>query len=63
MNVFSPTILTNDKRARIKGYDYLNYGNSKGATLDRILIVPTQPIKDYLKTDDLTKCQSGKEKF
>lgn len=35
-----------------------NIGVAKGSTYDRVLIFPTKPMLEYLKTNDLTKLPS-----
>lgn len=63
VNLYSPTILTNSKKSKIEDYEYLNFGNSKGSTIDRVIIVPTKNILSYLKTGNLNKIETGKERF
>lgn len=46
---FAPQVLRHDKRARTYGRDALNFGLAKGLQFDRVLIVPTEPIKKYLQ--------------
>jgi DNA helicase-2/ATP-dependent DNA helicase PcrA len=41
----------------------LNYGASKGLGFDRVLIYPTDKIKQYLKDGDLTRIETVKAKF
>lgn len=49
-----PQVLRYSKTARSYGCEALNFGIAKGLQFDRVLIVPTAPIKEYLKTGDLT---------
>lgn len=51
---YSPQILRYDKNTNTFGYQALNIGVSKGRTFDRVLIFPTNPMKKYLKTKNLT---------
>lgn len=64
-SLFSPQILVYDKRAAPKacGLSTKNYGAVKGQTYERVLIIPTKPIEQYLCSGDLTKIANGKEKF
>jgi DNA helicase-2/ATP-dependent DNA helicase PcrA len=50
---FSPQVLRYNKKAKSYGYDALNFGSAKGLQFGRVLIVPTEPIKNYLETGDL----------
>ena len=45
---FNPQILRHDKRAKSFGCDALNFGAAKGLQFERVLIIPTGPIKKYL---------------
>lgn len=64
IQTYSPIILVYDKRAkkRVNNYPTINWGNSKGTTLERTIIVPTKPILEYLKSGDITKI-NDKDKF
>lgn len=59
---YSPLVLINDKRAKkyIPNSRTMNYGLSKGITVDRTLIVTTEPIRKYLQKG--TK-QDSRDKF
>lgn len=48
---YSPLVLINDKRAKkyVPDSRTINYGLSKGITVDRTLIVTTEPIRKYLQ--------------
>ena len=39
----------------ILGFNAINIGVSKGRTFNRVLIFPTRPMLDYLKTEDISK--------
>lgn len=62
IKLYSPLILINDVRAKNKvpNLPTMNYGLSKGLTVDRVLVVPTNDIKNYLKTG---KLPTTKHKF
>lgn len=47
-----PQVLRWDKRADTFGLPAMNIGVSKGSTYDRVLIVPTKPIRRYLADGD-----------
>ena len=49
---FQPQVLQRDKRAKSYRSPALNFGVAKGMECDRVLIVPTGPIKKFLKTGD-----------
>lgn len=52
---YNPQILRYNKKSNSLGYNAMNIGVSKGNTYDRTLLIPTKPMKDYLKSADLTK--------
>lgn len=51
---FRPQVLKHGKRKKAAEYERkgLNFGVAKGMECDRVLIVPTGPIKKFLKTGD-----------
>jgi len=52
---YKPTILRWNKKANTMGQGAINIGVSKGRTYDRVLIFPTKPMTQYLKTGDTSK--------
>lgn len=44
-------------------YPDLNFGASKGLSFERVLIYPTQKIKNYIKNGNLSEIESIKAKF
>lgn len=56
---YSPTILRFNKAI----YPEWNYGKSKGLSFDRVLIYPTDKIRDYLKEGNISKIKTVKTKF
>jgi DNA helicase-2/ATP-dependent DNA helicase PcrA len=48
-----PMILTYDKNSDTQGYRGLNIGLTKGKTYDRVLIVPSGTMLQYVKTGKL----------
>jgi DNA helicase II / ATP-dependent DNA helicase PcrA len=49
---FNPTVLRWNKRTDTLGLPAMNIGLSKGSTFDRVLIFPTQPMLQYIKSRD-----------
>lgn len=49
INSFRPQILRHQKTAKSYGCNAINFGASKGMEFERVLIVPTEPIKKYLR--------------
>jgi DNA helicase-2/ATP-dependent DNA helicase PcrA len=49
---FRPQVLRHARRKKAPDYEQegLNFGVAKGAEFDRVLIIPTKPIKDYLRS-------------
>jgi len=60
---FSPILLRYDKKTETYGYPALNFGNAKGLTFDRVLIVPHGPIKKYLQYGNVNDIIGSREKF
>ncbi len=52
---YKPTILRYSKKTNTLGFPAINIGLSKGRTYDRVLIFPTKPMLEYLKTKELSK--------
>ena len=50
-----PLVLRHDKRTITMGLHAFNIGTMKGRTFDRVLIFPTNPMKEYLATKNLSK--------
>lgn len=49
-DAFQPKVLRHSKRANTYGLPAMNIGLSKGSTFDRVLVIPTQPMLDYLRS-------------
>ncbi|MCH8251481.1 MAG: UvrD-helicase domain-containing protein [Planctomycetes bacterium] len=60
---FNPQVLRHDKRAKTFGCEALNFGLAKGRQFDRVLIVPTSRIKEYLRNGDLSCIETGKTRL
>lgn len=58
---FQPQVLIYDKRTSTSGYGSLNFGVSKGMTIDRSVIFPNGPLKKFLK--DPTKPLNTPHKY
>ena len=52
---FRPQVLRHQRRKNAPAYEQagMNFGVAKGGEFDRVLIVPTKPIRMFLKTGDL----------
>lgn len=53
-----PQVLRRDKRANTYGLPAMNIGVSKGSTFNRVLIIPTKPMREYLETRDPSKLKA-----
>jgi DNA helicase II / ATP-dependent DNA helicase PcrA len=47
-----PTVLRYDRRSNTCGLAARNIGSSKGLTFERVLVFPTQPMLDFLRSRD-----------
>lgn len=59
---YSPKVLRQDKNVIVSGSHPLNFGMSKGQTFDRVLIYPTNAMKEYFDTGLLSKVVKGETK-
>lgn len=60
--LYKPTILRHSKTSNTQNLDAINFGKSKGQTYQRVLIFPTKPIREFLKSGDITMLKD-KHKF
>lgn len=60
---FHPQVLRHDRRSTAYGADALNFGAAKGLEFERVLIVPTEPIRKYLRTGSLHEIERSREKL
>lgn len=62
---FRPQVLRHQWRKKAPPYEQLglNFGVAKGMQCGRVLIVPTVPIKKYLKTGELKHVEKGKDRL
>jgi len=56
---YSPAIL----KEKMAVHPEWNYGKSKGLSFDRVLIYPTEKIKEYLKKGNVKEIETIKAKF
>ncbi|MEN2665808.1 UvrD-helicase domain-containing protein [Listeria aquatica] len=59
--LFEASVLRFNKRTDTMGYQAYNFGVSKGMTIDRVVIFPNGPLKQFLKAP--TMDLSNKEKY
>ena len=52
---YQPKVLRHNKRAKTAGLPAMNIGASKGRTYNRVLIFPTAPMLEYIKSADILK--------
>lgn len=52
---FRPVLLRYNKTANTQGFPATNIGLIKGKTYDRVLVFPTKPMVDYLRSADVSK--------
>ena len=62
VETYKPIILRYNRTSNTLGFDAINIGLSKGNTYDRVLIFPTKPMLEYLKTRDIS-CVGDKSKL
>jgi DNA helicase-2/ATP-dependent DNA helicase PcrA len=63
MECFQPQVLRYDRRTTDYGYHAMNFGMAKGLQFERVLIVPTNKIRRYLRTGALVHVQDSREKL
>jgi len=60
---FEPQVLRHDKRTKTAGCSARNFGQAKGLEFDRVLIFPTGPITEYLRSGDLKCVEKAKNRL
>lgn len=60
---FQPKILRNNKRANTYGFEAMNFGAAKGLQFKRVLIIPTEPIRKYLQSGELSHVENSRDKL
>lgn len=63
INKYHPSVLRYDRRTSWHNSDIMNFGESKGLTFQRVLIIPNNPIKEFLKTGEIKHVQNEREKL
>jgi DNA helicase II / ATP-dependent DNA helicase PcrA len=63
VDCFHPQLLRHDKRAKTFGYEALNFGLAKGSEFDRVLIIPTGPIRNYLKSGEVRHIEKSRDRL
>lgn len=63
IHYYRPQVLRYDKNGKTYGCEAVNFGLAKGLQFDRVLIVPTEPIKKYLKTGTLDHVKKARERL
>ncbi len=63
---YNPTILRYDRRSKINfehSCDVLNYGNSKGCTFDRVVIIPVSTVLPFIMKQENISSKQTRAKF
>jgi DNA helicase-2/ATP-dependent DNA helicase PcrA len=60
---YGPALLRYNRTAETYGHSALNFGEAKGLTFERVLILPHGPIGKYLCTGELSKVTGSLSKF
>jgi DNA helicase-2/ATP-dependent DNA helicase PcrA len=60
---YSPQFLRYNRTTDTHGHSAVNFGNAKGMTFARVLIVPHGPIKQYLLSGELSAVEGSLAKF
>jgi DNA helicase II / ATP-dependent DNA helicase PcrA len=60
---FRPQVLRYNKKAKTYGYAALNFGLAKGLEFERVLIIPTEPIRKYLTSGDLSHIEKSRDRL
>jgi len=55
INAHNPVLLRYNIRTPTLGFNATNIGVVKGRTFDRVLIFPTRPMVEYLRTEDISR--------
>lgn len=63
MERFVPSVLRYDARTDPHGARALNYGASKGLTFERVLILPHEPARKYIRTGNPSAAFGSREKL
>ena len=60
---FQPQVLRYDKNANTYGCEALNFGLAKGLQFERVLIVPTGPIRKFLQSGEIGHIERSRDKL
>jgi DNA helicase-2/ATP-dependent DNA helicase PcrA len=60
---FSPRVLRHDKRTKTYGSDGVNFGLAKGLEFPRVLIIPTEPMRKYLRSGAVSHVENSRDKL
>lgn len=60
---FEPVILRYDRRTKVSSSSVYNFGEAKGLTFKRVLIMPTKAITEFLENGNLNMACESKAKF
>jgi DNA helicase-2/ATP-dependent DNA helicase PcrA len=60
---FTPQVLRHNKRAGSYGCEALNFGLAKGLQFDRVLIVPTEKVRRYLRDGNLDHVEKSRDRL
>lgn len=64
LNRFTPIQLRDSVKTPVSDdFEVLNFGKSKGLTLDRVVIYPSTPMVDWLKNNDAELTQAARAKL
>lgn len=60
---FRPQILRYSKRSKTFSHHALNFGMAKGLQFNRVLIIPTRPIRKFIESGDLRHVEKSRDKL
>ena len=63
MEAYAPLVLRYSKTTDACGYPAMTFGNAKGMTVDRVLVLPHGPIRKYLRTGDPCDVEKSSHRF
>lgn len=63
IQLFQPNVLRHNKNVNTYGYEAMNFGAAKGLQFDRVLIIPTEPIRKYLQSGELSHVENSRDRL
>ena len=63
LEVVRPQVLRHDRRSKDYGADALNFGLAKGLQFQDVMIVPTGPIRKFLKAGEVDAVMKARDKL